>query len=465
MLQKKIKSNTKKTVKKVKLITKKKLVKKLVPKIKPKTVKKKIVKIKKSKPEKKIIKSKVAKKILKNKIIKKISKIKLIKKPIKLKNKIISVKNKIKTKIVKKTINKKKLNKKTAKIGLYRYEQNPILSPTQNFWESEAVFNPGVIYLNNKVHLFYRAMGPDGISRIGYAVSNDGINFERLSYPVFYLSQFENLKKDNFTSPARKFFDPISYASGGGWGGTEDPRVVAIDGIIYITLNIFNGWHSLRVGVISIKEEDLLKQNWDWNSFAYLSHLGDRQKNWVLFPEKINDKFLVFHNLDMNDGDINKVGIAYSDELSTKDMPSHFDAPDPQRLPDRIITWHKRTRSASAPPIKTKDGWLVLYHAMDKDGSDRYKLGAMLLDLKNPRRVLCRAKNPILESKEWYENDYKPGIVYASGAVVLGEDLFVYYGGGDKRVNVATIQLNKLLEGMKKDQDVKLEKIKNKKLI
>lgn len=443
---------------------------------------------------KKIIKKKIIKKtspkldIPKNKkvIIKPKNTLKTINikdKALRLQKIIKKVKNKVIEKITKKTtktkttksskslkknkvnIPKKENKLKKINLELERSPENPILSPSENLWESVAVFNPGVVYLAGKVHLFYRAMGPDGISRIGYAYSPDGVNFTRLSYPVFSLQEFENLKKDNFTSPARLVFDPVSYASGGGWGGCEDPRVVCIDGMVYITLNIFNGWQSLRVGVLSIKEEDLLNQNWNWNNFSYLSHLNDRQKNWVLFPEKINDKFAIFHNLDMNDGDINKVGIALTNELSTKDMPSHFDAPDPQRLPDRNILWHKRTRSISCPPMKTKDGWLVLYHAMDKYDGDKYKLGAMLLDLKNPKKILCRAKNPILESREWYENDYKPGIIYASGGLIINEDLFVYYGGGDKRVNVATIKLNLLLESMKENQDVKLEKLKTKKFL
>ena len=84
------------------------------------------------------------------------------------------------------------------------------------------------------------------------------------------------------------------------------------------------------------------------------------------------------------------------------------EAPDPQLLPNHIVAWHKRTRSAAAPPIKTKDGWLLLYHAMDKDDRDRYKLGALLLDLKDPEKILYRAQHPILEPDKWYENDWKP---------------------------------------------------------
>lgn len=360
---------------------------------------------------------------------------------------------------------KSKIYKQRKKeIKLERYTENPIISPRPYAWESQAVFNPAAVYSNGKVHLFYRALGDDGISRIGYASSEDGINFyDRLYYPVYSFKKENEMKKHwPFTSPARPYYDRALYASGGGWGGCEDPRAVVIDGEVYITMNIFNGWNNMGVGYISINEDNLLKRKWKWSKFTFLSHPGDRQKNWVLFPEKINGKFVVFHNLDK--GDPNKVYLTYTNNLHWSNMPTIKDALDPQTLPDHVVAWHRRTRSASAPPIKTKDGWLLLYHAMDKDGSDKYKLGAMLLDINDPSKVLYRAQTPILESEEWYENNWKPGIIYASGAIIKNSELIVYYGGGDKYIGVASISVDKLIESMKKKISVKLEKKKKLKI-
>ena len=113
-----------------------------------------------------------------------------------------------------------------------------------------------------------------------------------------------------------------------------------------------------------------------------------------LFPEKFNGKFAIFHNLDK--GDPARVAVAYVSKLDTSETPmgSHVgsEAPDPQLLPNHIVAWHKRTRSAAAPQLKTKDGWLLLYHAMDKDDGDRYKLGALLLNLKDPEKF-CIGRN------------------------------------------------------------------------
>ncbi len=394
------------------------------------------------------------------------------------KAKVLKVKSKAKKKAVtskiKKTAlnrkkksnlkNKKVIKKEEKKLKLKKSLSNPIIKPRLYSWESQAVFNPAAISTGGKIHLFYRALGEDGISRIGYASSNDGVNFDdRLFYPVYSFNKAEEIKKHwPFTSPARPVYDTALYSSGGGWGGCEDPRTVKIGDYIYMTINIFNGWNSIRVAVISISENNLLNKKWAWENFSYLSKKGDRQKNWVLFPEKFNDKFAIFHNLDM--GDPTKVGIAFVNNLDENETPAGADAPDPQVLPDHIVAWHKRTRSAASPPIKTKDGWLLLYHAMDKDGSERYKLGAMLLDLNDPTKVLCRAKNPILEPEEWYENDWKPGIIYASGSVVLNGRLLVYYGGGDKYVGVASINVSDLIESMKKNISIKLEKNKKLKL-
>jgi predicted GH43/DUF377 family glycosyl hydrolase len=415
---------------------------------------------------KKIVKKMVSKKILvkKSKIVKKTSLKKTKTKktaPKKISNKKARVQKK-KLKIAKRIKLKKSIGKSSVlknKHLVSKYVGNPIMAPKPNsFWESEGVFNPGALVHNGRVHLFYRALGTDGLSRIGYASSKDGLKFdERIFYPVFIAEErIEAEKHYPFTSPARLMYDRVSYASGGGWGGSEDPRVVKMDGNIYMTFNMFNGWESMRVAVTSISEKDFENKNWNWAPFVYLSKPGDRQKNWVLFPEKINGKFAVFHNLDK--GDPYRVHIAYANKLHMDEMPTQKEALDPQRLPDHVVAWHNRTRSASAPPIKTKYGWLLFYHAMDKNDPGKYKVGAMLLDLKDPEKVLYRSSKPVLGPDSWYENDWKPGIVYASGAIVKDGTLFIYYGGGDKHIAVAYENLEKFLKELIKNGKVSLKK-------
>ena len=89
---------------------------------------------------------------------------------------------------------------------------------------------------------------------------------------------------------------------------------------------------------------------------------------------------------------------------------------------------------------------------MDKNDPGRYKLGALLLDSQDPSRVIYRSNYPILEPDEWYENDWKAGIIYASGAVVKGDTLFIYYGGGDKHIGVAYTSLSDFVHKLRNNQ-------------
>lgn len=355
-------------------------------------------------------------------------------------------------KVIKKRVSKRvRKGKKPRALDLRRAIYNPIMSPASgSYWESEAVFNPGVVSHEGRVHLFYRALGSDGISRIGYASSKDGIHFDkRYPYPVYMPETvIESSKHRPYTSPARLTYNTGLYASGGGWGGCEDPRAVKIDGRVYLTFNIFNGWHSIRVGMTSIDEKDLENGRWDWRRSILLSPPNERHKNWALFPEKIDGKYALFHNL--YDDNSARVRVEYLDNL--EEPPLSFDSPDPQLLPDRELAWHNRTRSVGPPPIKTRFGWLLFYHAMDKNDPGRYKLGALLLDAKDPRKILYRSRYPVLEPDKWYENDWKPGVIYASGAIVKDGTLFIYYGGGDKHIGVAYANLNNFVQKLMKNE-------------
>lgn len=324
-------------------------------------------------------------------------------------------------------------------VKLRRSIKNPILSPRSNkWWEMEGSFNPGVIRLGGETYLLYRAIGNDGVSRIGYAKSTDGIHIDDRSLtPVFSIVNPRSMNEPSH----KQVYDPVMYPSGGSWGGCEDPRIVKIGSTIYMTFNAFDGWDFLRIGVTSIKENDFKKKIWQWTKPLLISPQGEVNKNWVIFPEKINGKFAILHSLSPD------VGIDYVDRLEelsngTKVIKSKFN----NRVPRE--TWDTWVRGAGPPPIRTGEGWLVLYHAINKKEPSRYKLGAMLLDLKNPKKIIARSASAILLPDMWYENDGKPGVVYACGAVVNKDLLYVYYGGGDKYSCVATTPIKTLLQDL-----------------
>lgn len=333
-------------------------------------------------------------------------------------------------------------NRETAinlALKLIRPEENPIIKPnTENAWESFNTFNPAAIYENGLVHILYRAQGFDYVSSVGYAVSKDGIHIEeRLANPIYYAREpFE------YTGSIRPESFAHYYMSGGGFGGIEDPRITRIGGRIYMLYVSFNGRDPPRIALTSILLDDFLSRRWLWEKAVLISPPGVVDKSAVIFPEKINDKYVIMHRIFPD------ILVDFVDDLNfdgTYWLEGKF------KIPPRPDMWDSRKIGAGAPPIKTKDGWLLIYYATcDQEGAFRYLIGAMLLDLKDPTKVLHRSKMPILSPEEKYENEgFKAGIVYPCGAVVIGETLFVYYGGADSHVCVATANLNEFIDKLK----------------
>jgi len=335
---------------------------------------------------------------------------------------------------------------------LDKFAHNPIIKPGTNPWTAEAVLNPAALVLQNRTHLIYRAIGMDGVSRLGYASSPDGIVFDkRLPYPV-YVAQ----KPRNLPGHVRRY-SPVLYPSGGSWGGCEDPRMVNIEGRVYVTFNMFDGWDYIRVAAISIAEDDFVsEQFWKWDGPHILSQPQQVHKNWVIFPEKIGGKYAILHSI------VPEVDIAYRDaieDIGTEEPFITSWAGPRGSLPAREGVWDSFIRGAGPPPVKTDRGWLLLYHAIEERDPGRYKLGAMLLDLTDPTKVLYRSVGPVLAPDEPYENHGKPGIVYACGAVVRDGTLFVYYGGADKVICVATAPLHSFLDALIGGNQPALDKV------
>ncbi len=331
-------------------------------------------------------------------------------------------------------------------ITLAKHQHNPILKPTDHQWESDGAFNPTALAINDKVHLFYRAVGSDGLSRIGYAASSDGIIIdERANKPVYSLHKLpsdreerdlsEKIKHDLKNNLVGGEYNP--FASGGSWGGCEDPKVTRIEDTIYLTYVAHNGSWPMRTAITSISVADFLKKKWKWKKPALMSPPNVGSKSVVLMSEKIDGQYVVFHRMWPN------IMVDIVPDLEFGEGKRWLTGQ--HIIPPRRSYWDSQKLSMGASPIKTKEGWLAIYNAVDRRDSSKYKIGAMLLDLKDPRKVIARSKRPILSPDQWYENDGKPGIAYPGGAVELDGVLHVYYGGGDKVGCVATIDTENLV--------------------
>lgn len=335
---------------------------------------------------------------------------------------------------------KAKEDRQPGPLKFVKARENPIISPKpENNWEAWQTFNPGVILLENRVHFIYRAIGEDGISRLGYAASDDGfIISERLPCPIY---------EHRLTKPA---FNYCSFLSGGSFGGSEDPRVVRLKGEdrLYMTYTACD--QGLRVALTSIKVDDFLSKKWKWNPAVLISPPAEVHKNWVLFPEKINGKYAILHSISP------EIAIAYRDNLEFQPgehLQSYYDGNG-----QKGTCWESWVRGAGAPPIKTRKGWLLFYHAIDKSEPGKYKVGAMLLDLDEPAKILFRCQGPVLEPEKDYENSgFKAGVVYVSGAVVKNGELLVYYGASDSCISVARAELEEFLAGLARQAKPKLK--------
>jgi predicted GH43/DUF377 family glycosyl hydrolase len=309
-------------------------------------------------------------------------------------------------------------------IKLERFNGNPIISPIEDHpWESKATFKAGVIYEDEKVHILYRAVGGDDTSVLGYASSKDGFNIdERLPEPV-YVPREEFEKKH-----------------GSGNSGCEDPRLTKIGDRIYMCYTAYDAKTPTRVALTSIKVDDFLKKKWDWEKPVLISPPGIDDKNACILSEKINGKYAIFHRIHP---------CIWIDFVENLEFGGDRWIKGSTWYKIRTDKWDSRKVGIAGPPMKTNDGWVLIYHGLNEDDR-KYRLSAMLLESDNPTQAIARLDYPIIEPEEPYENEgLRSGTIFSCGSAVINDRLFVYYGGADKHIAVATVDFNALVEELK----------------
>lgn len=299
---------------------------------------------------------------------------------------------------------------------LIRYSSTPILLPDPtSVWETYNVFNPSVLYTNGLFHMHYRAQGLDWVSRIGYAVSKDGIEWNRLRQPVL---------EPQGVGEAR---------------GVEDPRVVEIEGTFYMTYTAYgNEYHGpgkpthAGGGILPMiaSSSNLI----DWERLGPMV-VGEDNKDHVLFPRKIGGRYAALHRRLPN------VWIAYSEDLLSWPNTAMASIYGPRK----DHWWDSQSVGNNGTPIETDQGWLVLNHAYSPDRV--YRLGVILLDLEDPTQVIHRPLEPIFQPKElWELRGDVPNVVFSCANPVINGRVFVYYGGADHAIGLATCALSDLLD-------------------
>lgn len=339
------------------------------------------------------------------------------------------------------------LKDKFAEALIRKFGHNPIISPNPaNKWESRATFNSAAVYEDGRVHFLYRALGDSDLSVLGYATSKDGFTIDERSDEPAYIP------REPWETPGGHRFNTIAqhFASGGGYGGIEDPRITRVGDEMVLTYVAFDGANPPRAAMSKISVEDFKNRRWDkWGKAKLISAPGMVNKSAVVFPEKVNGKYVVMHRVYPN------ILIDYLDDLDfNKYLTGHH------FIPPRKKFWDSKKVGAGAPPMKTKDGWLLIYQSVGYQDPGRYKIGAMMLDKDNPSKVLYRSRKPMIEPEEHYENGgFKSGVVYPCGAIIKDNELFVYYGGSDSYLCGASQNLDKFLHQLKHDQEPTLTKV------
>jgi len=303
-----------------------------------------------------------------------------------------------------------------------RFPQNPIIAPMpEHPWEAKATFNPAAIQIGQTTHILYRALSSDNTSSIGYANTKDGVTvIERLSEPVYSPREDFEIKK-------------ISGAN----SGCEDPRITKIGKDIFMCYTAYDSVGPPRVAITSISEKNFVDHIWKWEKPIIITPAGFDDKDTCLLSEKVENGYLIFHRVGEQ---------VCGDYLHSLDFKKDAVKKCIRILGPRTNAWDGLKVGIAAPPIKTKHGWVLIYHGVSKSHGT-YRIGAALLDKKDPTIVLSRTTDPIFEPEEPYEKvGIVNNVVFPCGMTKRDELLYLYYGGGDRVVGVATIELDLLVE-------------------
>ena len=326
-----------------------------------------------------------------------------------------------------------------------------VLCKTSLGFEIEGVLNPAAILEDDLVHLFYRAVGKGNYSSIGYC-------------------QLTNLVEVSFRKDEPIIFPQLPYES----QGVEDARIVKIEGTYYLSYTGYDGvnalgclatskdmitWEKHGVIVPQLTHEEFMRlaktKGLLNEKYSRYNHNGGSpeihgkkvfiwDKNVIFFPRKINNKFYFLHRIKP---DIQIVCVNDFAELTPAFWQNYC-----IQLKDNILLTPKYTHEISyigggCPPIETKEGWLLVYHSVhDTIKGFVYSACAALLDLENPQKEIARLPYVLFQpDQEWEITGEVNNVCFPTGAVVVDDMLYIYYGAADEQIACASINIPELL--------------------
>ena len=338
-----------------------------------------------------------------------------------------------------------------------RSVKNPILRPSDitpslDGMKIECLLNPGVFEYDGKIFLLLRVaerpQQEEGITKVPIfdgqgkikilQFNNDDpdldlsdprvINYKGQDY-LTTLSHLRLVCSDN----GEDFYEPEGYPLLFGEGdhetyGIEDCRVSQLEDTYYLTYTAVSE-KGVGVGLRTTKDW----KNFEKHGLIFSAH----NKDCAIFEEKINNKFYVLHRPSSPELGGNYIWIAQSPD--GKHWGNHQCI-----MQTRSGKWDSVRVGAGASPIRTEKGWLEIYHGANEE--HRYCLGALLLDLKNPYKVLARSEMPIMEPIMSYEQEgFFGNVVFTNGHLVKGDDVTLFYGASDEVICKAQFSIQEIL--------------------
>ncbi|MCM3291091.1 glycoside hydrolase family 130 protein [Paenibacillus sp. MER 180] len=350
-------------------------------------------------------------------------------------------------------------------MNIYRYEENPIITPAdvkphRDDFEVIGAFNAGVATYNGEVLLLLRVaerpisnnpnivkaplFNPETkkLDIIDLRIDDERYDFsdprvirnKTLNATFEYLTSISYIRiarsKDghNFIIDEAPFVYPSTELE---TFGIEDPRVTQIGDTYYI---YFSAVSPVGIGESMVSTKD----------FVNVTHhgmiFGPDNKDVLIFPEQINGKYYALHRPTMKSIGNPEIWIAESDNLLYWGNHHHLAGLRPGM-------WDGGRMGGGAVPFKTEKGWLELYHGATKD--HRYCMGAVLLDLNDPTKVIARSDKPVMEPEADYEkNGFFGDVVFSCGAIIEGDTVKMYYGVADTSMACAELSVKQILDSL-----------------
>ena len=327
-----------------------------------------------------------------------------------------------------------------------------VLKKTGLVFENDGVLNPAAIKDGDTTHLFYRAVKKGNYSSIGHCTIEDHTTIKKRSNKPVLIPEFD-------------------YES----QGVEDPRLVKIEGLYYMTYTAYDGINALGALATSkdlkhfdkqgllvplITYEEFLRlaefsgpihEKYNrYNEHEQVIEKGGKKiflwdNNVIFFPMKINGKFYFLHRIRP---DIQIVSVPELKDLTPEFWQNYF-----LHFSENIVLSPKYKHEVSyigggCPPIETKHGWLLIYHGVhDTIKGFVYSACAALLDKHNPEKEIARLPYPLFKPDHaWELKGEVNNVCFPTGAVLCKDTLYIYYGAADEQIACASVNLPALLK-------------------